>query len=456
MFLKQCQGSISVLMAFVFGLLFLVAGGAVDYTNSLRIKVDLQLILDAATLSVAKVSLNGTDREALFRQSVDAQLRSEGMNPQLVTSTLTATETATSVEVTGTLSTTSDNLMLGGFGINLGQISVSATANHTVTSLEIALVLDVSSSMEENGRLDALKAATTTFLDDVMFYENGSQKSNVAVSIIPYGGSVRLPKELYTKVSLDISGQPEFKFNAWDGCLIYDDQDYHDGLLSFFDSGKTRFDVNPTGDYEPLPRYWAYEKHNWWCPKAGNQIVPLTTSYNTLLNTVYNFDYSDGTGTHIGVMWAWKMLSPVWRGQLSDMEPNLPADYDRPTVTKVMVVMTDGGISEHIMPTANSLKEYRSSYRAYSEGSGRRVYTTQPEATTYFNSLCAGAKADGIIIYGVGYDLVENGEPAHNLLNCASSSRHYFSPSTIEPSTNELSSAFQAISTQLHPPRLVN
>jgi hypothetical protein len=43
-----------------------------------------------------------------------------------------------------------------------------------------------------------------------------------------------------------------------------------------------------------------------------------------------------------GVMWAWRLLSPEWRGQWDKSKKELPRDYDLETNKKVMVLFTDG------------------------------------------------------------------------------------------------------------------
>lgn len=446
MFLRQNKGSISLLSAFFFGVLFFTSGLAIDYTNALRVKVDLQLIADAATLSVTKVSLNGTDRETRFRQSVDAQLATEGIDPSLVASTLVVDEKINSVTVTGTLQMLSDDFMLGGLGLNLGQLIVSATGYHEVKRLEIALVVDISSSMR-NGKLASLREATTAFLDHLMFYEDGTRNYHVAVSLIPYGGSVLLPAELQSKVSLNSSTQPHFDRQYWTGCLVYKPSDLNDGLLSL---------TAATGSYEPLPHYWVFRRKQWWCPKAGNEIVPLTTDYAELMGTVDSLDLSDGTGSHLAVMWGWKMLSPRWRGALAQMESGLPTDHGIEDVAKVLILMTDGGTSYQVMPSAAQLAKVPDTglsghYKVNPEkASPDQFQTTQPEAVTHFNAMCEQVKATGIVIYGVGYDIASTGDAMQSIRECVTSDRHYFNPDR-----DGLSQAFQAIATQLNPPRLI-
>lgn len=463
MFLTKKEGSISLLAALTFGILFVASGIAVDYSDAIRIKKKLQTVVDAATLSVAKVSMNGTDRSPLFRESIEAQLMSLGLDADISLLELTAEETLNSVDLSTRVGVDYHNVMLSGFGLNFQDIQVTATASHVTSNLEIALVLDISSSMW-GSKLTSLQDATRSFLQDVMFDDTGAQDDRVAVSIVPYGGGVLLPSDLQSNVSLDSTNQPLFDRSAWTGCIQYKAADFNDGLLelggayevSTSGSGNNQDDENAagssggptityTGRYEPVPHHWKWYNGNWWCPKAGNEIMPLTTNYNRLLQTVDQFALSDGTGSDQGVLWGYKMLSPKWRGQLTNLEPNLPANYDETNTTKVMIVMTDGGITKQFKPNDADLQSSQPPYRTYSQG-----YYGKSAATGYFGSICTQAKENNIVVYAIGFDVPNTTQLAH-LTSCATTQNHYFTPDN-----NGLGEAFDAIATQLNEPRLTS
>src|SRR5690606_11038009 len=98
--------------------------------------------------------------------------------------------------------------------------------------------------------------------------------------------------------------------------------------------------VNPTGD-QRFSTNLAGRNY----AESGNKcisspIVPLTSNKTTLKGAIASLTTDGSTAGHLGIAWAWHMLSPnlgyLWNGE------GPPAAYDEPNLLKAAIIMTDG------------------------------------------------------------------------------------------------------------------
>ena len=100
-----------------------------------------------------------------------------------------------------------------------------------------------------------------------------------------------------------------------------------------------------------------------------------------------------------------------------------------------MIFMTDG---------ANTLTQGGSEPHLHEGGQG-------PEADQKTRALCAGAKADGVQIFTIGYRMQDAvGDAKSVLVDCATNPTNYYDASD----ANALKKAFKDIAGQLSRPRL--
>ena len=429
-FLSNTRGGLIIMFALLLPVLCMCVGIAVDYANAVRAQNKLAVAVDTGLLAVAKVELNGTDRRTLFNKTIMAQLQSESIDIELSNISLVVEETLNSVDVTAVVPAVVNNTIMDGFGFPTNRIGINASASHAVTNIEISLVLDISSSMKGK-KLEDLKEATKLFLDTVMFTD-GQPDDRVTVSIIPYGGSVRLPADVRATVPLNTSGMPFFEFESWSGCVQYKTSDFDDGGLS---------DVT----HKPIPQHWKWNNGNWWCPKPGNEFVPQTTDYDRLVALVDGFQLSDGTGSDHGILWGYKMLSPYWHDRIAGGEPGRPVDFDDETTLKVLVVMTDGGITAQFTPNPSLLLSSQPPFKTKNNAD-----YSKNVARSNFDSICNQSKGNNVTVYTIGF-AVKNNTQLQDLQNCATSLAHYFTPDS-----NELQQTFKTIAASLSVPRLTH
>jgi hypothetical protein len=165
---------------------------------------------------------------------------------------------------------------------------------------------------------------------------------------------------------------------------------------------------------------------------TGQTITPLTTD-KTVLNAAASALTANGsTAGHIGLAWAWYMVSP----KFGYLWPNAsqPASYTASNTLKAVVLMTDG--------------EFNTAYckDVVSKDSGGPISCNAPNGSSLVQAaaLCTAIKASGTILYTVGFQL--DTQSAKDLLSqCATDSAHYFNAIT----GTDLKEAFKAIGKDL-------
>jgi hypothetical protein len=173
-------------------------------------------------------------------------------------------------------------------------------------------------------------------------------------------------------------------------------------------------------------------------PCVGQAIKPLSTDQAALKAQIDSFSAAGSTAGHIGVAWAWYMVSP----DFANLWPaaSQPAAYGTDHLFKVVVLMTDGAFNTFY---CNDVISHQST-----SGSGNlsdHISCDAPNGTAFAQAqaLCDGMKASGkdIIVYTVGLQIMNY---------CATDAEHAYFPST----GGELKTAFQLIAQEISQLRL--
>jgi Flp pilus assembly protein TadG len=185
-------------------------------------------------------------------------------------------------------------------------------------------------------------------------------------------------------------------------------------------------------------------------PPSGNpcptpQIVPLSPNRTTLKNAIDGLSAGGSTGGHVGVGWGWYLVSPnfayLWPAE------SQPAAYATQNLIKVVVLMTDG--------------EYNSVYcqgiisQDSTTGSGStndHINCNAPNGGSYAQAgtLCTNMKAQGVVVYTVGFNVLNTPNAQALIANCATDAEHVYLPVT----GAELKTAFKAIAQSISNLRL--
>ncbi|MGH6641901.1 MAG: pilus assembly protein TadG, partial [Bradyrhizobium sp.] len=303
----------------------------------------------------------------------------------------------------------------------------SSTAAWGNVRMRVALALDVTGSMDQDGKMTALKPAAKALIDQIGALAKNT--GDVYISVVPFAKDVNVGASNYnqtwvewsewnanngscsgnnswaytTKSSCESAGRTwtNDNHNTWNGCVTDRDQDYDTKNTTPTSATNTKF----------------YAEQYDACPA---QLAPLTTNFASLKTKVDSLVPNGGTNQPIGIAWGWQSLT-------QGAPLNAPAEDPNYTYKKVLIVMSDGLNTQDRWP-------------AY--GNGQVQYNNSIDNRQKIQ--CDNAKAAGIIIYSMHVNT--RGDPTSSVLQYCASGLDKFSTVT---SSSQIAAAFTAIGTSL-------
>lgn len=238
----------------------------------------------------------------------------------------------------------------------------SATAVIGLSDIELGLMLDVTGSMNRNDKLGALKRATADLIDTLI--PEGGNADKVRIGLAPYSEQVNVGP--YADVVSDSRNRT--------GCVVE-----RRGPSLNTDTAPSRIDAFHVMTRDEEQRY-----RRGICPPA--EIEPLTSDKERLRSIVQDYRAGGWTAGHLGIQWAWNLVSPRWSGIWPG--GSTPRAYDTPNLIKAVVLMTDG--------------EFNTAYTGR-PGLGAMM----AESYDHTEELCRNIKREGVIVFAVAFDLRE-------------------------------------------------
>ncbi len=412
-FKKDTRGAIAVLLAVAIVPLVAILGLATDAARGYMVKARLSQAIDAAALAGGR-EIFESYRDADIQKYFDANFPTGYMGVEVTDLVLTKVTDEVEGTVTVTATATVDTTFLRVIKVDTVQVSARAVVQRAVRGMELVLVLDVTGSMNQNDddgnhKMTSLKTAAHTLLD-ILFGENETV-DDFWVGIVPFANRVNVnPHNAWLT---DPSA-------TWYGCT-----ELRSGTADEDDTtpGSQPFDVytNPLYD-SGSSQYW--KTIDFGCPTMAT--LPLTAEKTTIDAKIDELLPLGGTRTDVGMVWGWRVLSPLWRpGNLWGYDATLPLDYDTPLMEKVAIIMSDGK-NEPIDGTS---------------------------ATTANNRLaavCTAMKTAGITVYTITFDVAVGSTIDNLFAACASDASHHFNSTT----GTDLEAAFNVIGAELSNLRL--
>jgi Putative Flp pilus-assembly TadE/G-like len=346
-FRREEDGGLIMLGLFLFVLMVMIGGVAIDLMRYEKIRTTLQNTLDRCTLMAASLTQNldpesvVTDcvtKAGLARQLKDVEVVQSGNNRQ--------------VKSTGLADT--NPLFLHMVGIDDLDAIGGATAQQGVGNVELSLVLDVSGSMAGT-KIANLKSAANEFVDTVLA---GDTYHKVSISLVPFNGQVNLGPELRSQFNVidnpNIAGMDCIDLPA----SVYSSSAMSTTLAMPMTANADTFSYvdNYLGGYapgysDPASGMGVPIAGNRWCtPQPGNAIRPLNSSVATLQGQINGLTAVGATSINAGVKWGLTLLDPNSRGVVDSLRglgvapstaAGRPYNYGDNT-QKIIVVMTDG------------------------------------------------------------------------------------------------------------------
>jgi Flp pilus assembly protein TadG len=388
--------------------LAIAAGMAVDFGRAGQANSMAQEAADAAVLRVARAKtmnaeLSDLELTALAKKIFNsAMMDAPGVSVDSFRVTFDPGAAVFTLSLSGGVATS----LLKVAGVTeLPLRSTSAVRLGDPPYMEVALALDVTGSMNSNGKIDAMKKAASELVESVF----SSEKADAKVGLVPFAQYANVGEESEGEPWLETddggSGKSKGKgksgsgSSSWKGCV---GSRYYPANL-----------VDAEYSTMPIPGISGAS-----CP---DPIVPLTDDSDKLLAAIDGLDANGWTYIPAGLAWGWRVLSShaPFTGGLSNEEM-----AERGAV-KSLIVLTDGANTRAAdYPTHNS--------------------SDKQLADKIMMELCDAIKDDGVVIYTIAFDLTDAN--IRSLLEqCASSSGNYFDAQ----SSVELSAAFRAIGASL-------
>ncbi|HXF87716.1 MAG TPA: TadE/TadG family type IV pilus assembly protein [Xanthobacteraceae bacterium] len=423
----RSERSANVTVTFALAIIPVVGavGAAVDYSHVNSARTAMQSAVDATALMLSKEAANLSKSQ--LEQKANAiflslYTRPEVTNLKVVPTYSTAEGTEVVVKASGTVKASFVSLI----GINQIDIGASSTVKWGNTRLRVALVLDVTGSMNSDGKLQALKTATKNLLDQLK--KAATKDGDVYVSIIPFSKDVNIGPENYKATWIDWSewdamngkcSKSKYKnkdscednggkwttanHNTWNGCVM--DRGNSNGPSS------GNYDTNVVApDPKITATLFAAEQYNSCTPA----VMPLNYDWNAMTNLINGLTAAGNTNQGIGLAHGW--MSLVGGGPYGTP----PAEDPKYKYNKVIILMSDG------LNTQN------------------RWYTSASQIDARQKITCDNVKAAGITLYTIHVNT--DGDPKSTLLeNCASTKDKFW----MLTSANQMVETFQQIGTQL-------
>jgi Flp pilus assembly protein TadG len=437
-FPRARKGNVAITFALAVLPIVGAVGFAVDYSHANSVKAAMQSALDSTALILAKEA--STDTNSQLQANALKYFQALFTRPEAKSVTISASYTSSGgsqVVVNGSASVPTN--FLGIIGYQNITVNGTSTTKWGTSRLRVALVLDNTGSMADDGKIDALKTATKSLLSQLQ----GAVTTNgdVYVSIIPFSKDVNVGTGQYNGTWIDwddweaANGSWQntsscsshssrgrsyctstqtwvpANHNSWNGCITDRDQNYDQNVTA-----PNPADANlPSASASTL--YPAEQYSN--CPLAMMGLSYNWTSMSSLVDQMYP---NGSTNQPVGLVWGW--LSLTGGGPLS--APTMTSGYN---YQQAIILLSDGLNTQD---------------RWYGNGSAT---STQVDARMYNSSgqgTCANIKAAGITIYTIQVNT--GGDPTSTLLqNCASSSDKFW----MLTSASQIVTVFNQIGTNL-------
>lgn len=504
-FLEKDDGAITALMVILFIGIVASTGIAVDLMRAETRRSDLQDAVDRGVLAAASLTQT-LDAKAVVEDYVATRFSTD----QNVSVAVDPDIAVNGRRVAASASYSLDTFFLRLVGMDTLTIGAPATAEERQKHVEISLALDISGSMAREDssapgetvyvercsqsvrnrwggystvytterydspqsysygdnctqwtetatlkRLDVLKASASTFVENVLARD---VENMVSISLIPYAGQVNPGQSIFEYYNSS-------RVHDYSTCIEFNDSDF-DGVP--LPATHSRAQV-PHFQWFRYEADYGFDAQWGWCPTGDRTILPFSNDVDALKARIANFSGHDGTGTQNAMKWGMALLDPSsqglvsylnGRGEVPDHFASRPADFGTDNALKILVLMTDGNIRYQQRPKATSYDSSSEiSYLASNNLSSDKATLSTSSAQTadeakrvqQFLSLCEQAKAKGVIVFTIGFDVESDASVLNELRTCASSASHFYHVEGIQ-----LDEAFGQIASSLQALKLVN
>ncbi|HEV7602139.1 MAG TPA: TadE/TadG family type IV pilus assembly protein [Bradyrhizobium sp.] len=436
-FVGADEGNIAVIFAIALLPILGFIGAAVDYTRANSARSSMQSALDSTALMLSKDLSEGAITPSQINAKASTYFSALYTNKDANSVAVSATYTANSsigsnVQVNGSGAVTTDFLKVAGFPtINFNSSSTAAWGS---VRMRVAMALDNTGSMAQDGKMPAMQNAAKALVDQLsgLAHSNG----DIYISIIPFAKDVNVGASNYNQSWVDFTDwdadpatdsmgtcsqankttrssclqsnktwTPDH--SKWTGCVTDRDQDY-DTKNTAPTSSVTRF---PAEEY-------GFSSFSYCSPNSYaylQPIMPLSYNWSAIKTLIGNMQPTGTTNQGIGMAWAWMSLT-------QSVPLNAPAKDPNYTYKDAIILLSDG------LNTQN------------------RWYSNAAQIDARQKILCDNAKAAGVTVYTVQVNTSSPADATSAVLQyCASGPQNFY----VVTSASQTAAVFSSIGTSL-------
>ncbi len=510
-FRKDQDGSLIIMSLLLLITMLLMGGMAVDFMRFETERVKLQSIADRAVLAAAELE-EDLDPSLIVTDFFEKAGYGEAIvgSPD-ITRTINTRQVGVTAEVNldtiylrfaGIDQLSAPATASAKEGV--GKVEISLVIDVSASMRSGGSTGKVDEAGTRYGRIGDLQAAAKAFAETVLDEKYGGR---VSLNIVPYGGHVNPGPEMAAYLGSTTAAHYEDVAFTLDenftidgetrtvgemisaGAAVTDhrtavsnhrinDDDLEDNEVYYVASSHCVEIADsdwahaglPSRGQDLLPTFMIYNYDDWeleqdvrgwgWCPHDESAIKYAIQDYEDVEDYIDDIILYDGTGTDMAMKWGLALLDPTTQpafAHLNNINNDLvpddfasrPAAWDDDATEKVIVLMTDGGITSQWRPGDNNDENNLLAKEPRSERVRRDFGST---AFNRFNATCELAKAPGrnITIYTVAFETT--GRQADAMTECTSDEAQ----THFETSGAGLVAVFQDIAEQITELRLTN
>ena len=194
-FAASRRGNVAIQFGILLVPLVVFMGAAIDYGRAARARTAMQSALDAAALMVSTDLANNRITSSQITTKAQTYFAGIYTDAEAQGVTISASYTPGTINTPALITLTASGhvqsyfMQIAGFPtLSFGTSTTAASAN---SKLRVAMVLDLTNSMNQSGKLDALKGAAKTLVDQLTTNVS-SGSDDVLISLVPFATSVNV------------------------------------------------------------------------------------------------------------------------------------------------------------------------------------------------------------------------------------------------------------------------